>query len=458
MAYQIAEPPTHHDPPSTTMPRVSFYTLGCKLNYAETGTLAMDFEQHAFEVVPFGTPADVTVVNTCTVTGEADRKCRQIIRRALKVNPDAFIVVTGCYAQLQPETLAAIPGVDAVLGAQEKFRLFQVVDAFTKRAQTQVAVSCIDDVTQYGPAFSAEDRTRAFLKVQDGCDYACSFCTIPLARGGSRSQALAPTLAQARAVAARGFKEVVLSGVNIGLYGQEHGLSLLDLLRALDTVDGIERFRISSIEPNLLTDPIIDFVAGSTKFQPHFHVPLQSGDDDVLGKMRRRYRSALYADRVARIKECMPHACIGADVIVGFPAETEARFANTFSFLHELPVSYLHVFTYSERPHTAAVDRLDDMGGTAVPKPERGRRNKKLRILSEKKRQAFYRDHLGTSRPVLWESTEKGGLMYGFTDNYVKLQRPFSADLVGVIEEVRLGAPAPDGTVTAEDAAFLSLL
>ena len=300
-------------------------------------------------------------------------------------------------------------------------------------------------------------------KVQDGCDYSCAFCTIPLARGKSRSAPPGQILAQAREIAGRGFKEIVLTGVNIGLYGQgthDHtpDASLLGLLRALETVDGIERYRISSIEPNLLTDAIIDFVAASSTFQPHFHIPLQSGDDDVLGTMRRRYRRARYTDRLERITRLMPDACIGVDVIVGFPTETEARFDNTYQFLSELPVAYLHAFTYSERPNTPAVDQLDKMGGTPVPKAERSRRNRMLRMLSQKKQHAFYRRHLGTVRPVLWESTEKNGVMYGFTDNYIKVQRPYDAARVGTIEPVRLGSFAEDGTVTAEDAAFVSLL
>lgn len=441
------------------MSRVSFYTLGCKLNYAETNTLQRDFEQHAFSVVPFGEPSDVTVVNTCSVTSEADRKCRNIIRRALRANPDAFVVVTGCYAQLQPEEIAAIDGVDVVLGAGEKFRLFQLVDEFTKREATQIAVSCIDDVREYGPAFSSGDRTRAFLKVQDGCDYSCAFCTIPMARGASRSRSVAATVSQAHEIAENGFKEIVLSGVNIGLFGEDHGSSFIDLIRALDRVEGIERYRISSIEPNLLTDQIIEFAASSERFQPHFHIPLQSGDDFVLGKMRRRYTRDMYADRVRTIKQIMPHACIGVDVIVGYPAENERRFENTWSFIHDLPVSYLHVFTYSERPDTVAVDRLERIGGDRVAKPERSRRNKRLRMLSRKKEHAFYRDHLGNTRPVLWENTSASdGVMGGYTDNYIRVEAEADPLRAGSIESVVLDRLTDRGTVQVRDTEFLSLV
>ncbi len=439
------------------MPRVSFYTLGCKLNFAETSTLERDFRARHYEVVPFGEPADVTVINTCTVTAEAERQCRQIIRRAIRQNPNAFIIVTGCYAQLRPEEIARIEGVDVVLGAREKFHLFELIENFQKKEQTQVAVSCIDDLEEFGPAFSSTERTRAFLKIQDGCDYVCSFCTIPRARGRSRSQPIDATIAQAQQLAEMGFKEIVLTGVNIGLYGQEFGLTLLDLLRALDQVTGIERYRISSIEPNLLTDEIITFVAESRAFMPHFHMPLQSGDNFVLGKMRRRYRRELYAERVARIRELLPDAAIGVDVIVGFPAETPERFENTYRFLNELPVSYLHVFTYSERPGTAAVEQLDRMGAPPVPKSERSRRNRMLQVLSQKKRHAFYRAHQGQVRPVLWESTEKHGLMYGYTDNYIRVQCPFDPERAGQIECVRLGDFAPGGTLVAEDPAFIPL-
>lgn len=439
------------------MSRVSFYTLGCKLNYAETSTIERQFLDRGFQIVRFGEPADVTVVNTCSVTGEADRKCRNVIRRALRANENAFVVVTGCYAQLQPDTVAAMDGVDVVLGSNEKFRLFQLVEEFSKKPETQIAVSCIDDVHEFGPAYSASERTRAFLKVQDGCDYSCSFCTIPHARGRSRSAQIESILQQAHEIADAGYKEIVLTGVNIGLFGQDREESLLELARALDRVDGIERYRISSIEPNLLTNELIDFVAASDKFQPHFHIPLQSGDDVVLGKMRRRYRRQVYASRVHRIVTRMPHACIGVDVIVGFPAETEERFENSYRFISELPVAYLHVFTYSERPGTVAVDRLDRMGGDPVPVPERARRNRMLRILSTKKQEAFYRVHLGTERPVLWEGTIHDGMRSGYTDNYIRVEAPETYAREGDIETVRLEALSENGTVRAGDGAFMPI-
>ncbi len=435
------------------MSRVSFYTLGCKLNYAETSTLQREFEDHSFSVSAFGEPADVTVINTCSVTAAADSKCRNIIRRALRANPDSFIVVTGCYAQLQPETIAAIDGVDVVLGASEKFSLFQYIDEFTKREETQISVSCIDDAAEYGAAFSSGERTRAFLKVQDGCDYTCAFCTIPRARGASRSQSVTKTVEQANDIAARGYKEIVLSGVNIGLYGEDHGSSLITLLRALDGVDGIERYRISSIEPNLLTDEIVEFVAASERFQPHFHIPLQSGDDDILGAMRRRYKRDVYADRVRHIKNLMPHACIGSDVIVGFPGEDEERFQNTCEFIDDLPVSYLHVFTYSERPDTAAVEQIGRMRGEPIPRRVRSNRNRTLRLLSKKKERAFYEAQLGDIRSVLWEHPEKELSMCGYTDNYVRIEAPYDAAREGTIEDVRLERLTQNGNVLAGEAA-----
>ena len=430
------------------MPSVAFHTLGCKLNFAETGTIAQQFRQREWEVVDLGDSADVVVLNTCTVTDEADRKARQTIRRALRANPDACVIVTGCFAQLRPEQVAEIDGVDVVLGATEKFDVFRYVDAFTKNEETQVNVSCIDDVTEFGAAVSSTERTRAFLKVQDGCDYSCSFCTIPKARGRSRSARVDEIVEQASDLADAGFNEVVLSGVNIGLFGLDNGNDLVALLRALDAVEGMDRYRISSIEPNLLTNEIIEFVATSRAFMPHFHIPLQSGDNAVLGDMRRRYRRDVYSDRVEHIKRVMPHAAIGADVIVGFPTETRDSFDITRSFLTDLPVSYLHVFTYSERPGTVAVDAL---GGSPVPKNERRQRNRELRLLSAKKLSAFYREHVGTHRNVLWERAAEGALQTGFTDNHIRVEAPFDQDRIGRIERIHLGTPTSNGMLSEWD-------
>jgi len=430
------------------VPSVAFHTLGCKLNFAETGTIAQQFRQRDWQVVDLGLAADVVVLNTCTVTEEADRKARQTIRRALRANPEACVIVTGCFAQLRPEQVSEIDGVDVVLGATEKFDVFRYVDAFRKYEETQISVSCIDEVTDFGAAVSSTERTRAFLKVQDGCDYTCSFCTIPAARGRSRSANIGDIVAQASSLAKDGFSEIVLSGVNIGLFGQDKGDDLLGLLRALDAVEGMERYRISSIEPNLLTNDIIAFVASSRAFMPHFHIPLQSGDNAVLGDMRRRYRREVYTDRVEHIKSVMPHAAIGADVIVGFPTETRESFETTRSFLTGLPVSYLHVFTYSERPGTVAVDTL---GGSPVPKPERSQRNRELRMLSAKKQTAFYREHAGTQRDVLWERAAEGDLQTGFTDNHVRVEAPYNPKRVGRVERIHLGPPTENGRLSEWD-------
>lgn len=437
------------------MRSVSIHTLGCKLNFAESGTLERQFRDHQYDVVPFGAPSDVTVINTCTVTEEADRKCRQVVRRAIRLNPDTFVVVTGCYAQLEPEEIAAIPGVDVVLGANEKLQLFRYVEAFQKRESTQISVSCIDDVETFGPAYATGDRTRAFLKIQDGCDYICSFCTIPFARGKSRSANIVDVVRQAHEIGDAGYKEIVISGVNIGLFGQDTGERLIDLIAALDNVESIERFRISSIEPNLLTDEIIEFVTESQRFMPHFHMPLQSGDDEILGKMKRRYRSKRYKDRVLKIKEVMPHACIGVDVIVGFPGETDDHFQRTLHLLTELPVSYLHVFTYSERPLSSASSVET---GLSVPKSERSRRNKVLRMHSEKKRAAFYNEHLGTSRTVLWEHSEKNGYQLGFTDNYIRVERASDGVFDEQLETVFLDGVSASGNVQIGEPEFFTLI
>ena len=444
------------------MNRVSLHTLGCKLNYAESGALARAFRDRSFDVVPFGRAADVTVINTCSVTEEADRKCRQAIRRALRLNPETYIVVTGCYAQLRPDAIAEIPGVDTVLGAAEKFKLFDLIGQFRKGEKTQVEVSCIDEAVEFAPASASGSRTRAFLKVQDGCDYSCSFCTIPQARGRSRSARIDSIVDQARSIAAGGAKEIVLSGVNIGLFGEDTGESLPDLLQSLDAVSEVDRYRISSIEPNLLTDRIIEFVGSSRAFAPHFHIPLQSGDDHTLGKMRRRYKSERYRNRVEYIRRVMPDACIGVDIIVGFPGETDEQFMNSFSFLEQLPVSYLHVFTYSERPGTVAVERTESGALQPVPKPVRGNRNAALRRLSAAKREAFYRSQLGQVRPVLWEAgSNRDGMapasMTGFTDNYVKVEAAYDTTRVGCLEPVLLDALTETDAVRAGSPEFLPI-
>jgi threonylcarbamoyladenosine tRNA methylthiotransferase MtaB len=378
---------------------------------------------------------DVLVINTCSVTEQADKKCRNIVSRAVRSNPDVFVAVVGCYAQLKPEEIAAIPGVNLVLGAGQKFNLVSHVQNQQREKEPLISVGEIKDVKDFIPSFSAGDRTRTFLKVQDGCNYFCAFCTIPLARGRSRSASPEETLAQAQKAIDSGAKEIVLTGVNIGDYGTQHETSLLQLIEKLDQLEGVERFRISSIEPNLLNDDIIDFVAQSKKFMPHFHIPLQSGSDDILRAMRRRYRTDLYKERVERILNRMPHACIGVDVITGFPGENEEKFAETRNFLLDLPVSYLHVFTYSERDNTTAL-RIADV----VPNEIRQRRTLELRLLSEKKKRSFYEKFNDTEQQVLWESAEDEGVMYGFTENYLKVSKAWQAADVNSISNVQLGS------------------
>jgi len=398
---------------------VAFHTLGCKLNFSETSTVARQLSEGGFARVNIDETPDVVVINTCSVTDNADSKCRNFVRRSLKSNPIAFIVVIGCYAQLKPDEIAAIEGVDLVLGANEKFNLPSILNELNKKAfgLGEIRVGEIKEVRDFIPGFSSGDRTRTFLKVQDGCDYFCAFCTIPLARGRSRSGTIAQTLDSAREAIKRGAKEIVLTGVNIGDFGKEKGESLLELIQALDKLEGgIERYRISSIEPNLLSEDIIDFVADSTKFMPHFHIPLQSGSDEILSAMRRRYRSDLYRSRIDYIRKKMPHAGIGVDVIVGFPGECDSKFKDTYDFVNSLNVSYLHVFTYSERPNTTAL-RIDDI----VPVQTRQNRNKMLRILSLKKQREHYEKFIGSISQVLIESSEDEDLVFGYTPEYVRV-------------------------------------
>jgi threonylcarbamoyladenosine tRNA methylthiotransferase MtaB len=420
--------------------KVALTTLGCKLNFSETSQIGRVLVDNGFAKVEFSEPADYYVINTCSVTENADKQTKAIVKTALKTNPQAKIVIIGCYAQLKPEEIASISGVSLVLGAKEKFNIHEHLAKLEAVSGTLVFNSPIDDVNTFTSAYSVGERTRAFLKIQDGCDYMCSFCTIPLARGASRSTTIKNIVAKAKEVAANGIKEVVIAGVNIGDFGKtEDGNertneTFFDLIKELEKVDGIERWRISSIEPNLLTDEIIDFVAQSGKFMPHFHIPLQSGSDKILKFMRRKYLTKLYKQRVEKIKSLMPHACIGVDVIVGFPGETEEHFLETYNFINSLDISYLHVFTYSERDNTRALEIAN-----IVPVAERKKRNEMLRILSEKKRQAFYHAQIGQTRKVLWESENDMGLMYGFTDNYVKVAQPFLADSENEIEWVTLG-------------------
>lgn len=437
------------------MSTVAFHTLGCKLNFAETSTIARDFSEKGFAKVGFSEPADVYVINTCSVTENADRETKTVVRSALKQNPDAFVVVVGCYAQLKPGEVSNIEGVDLVLGATEKFKVTEYLNDLTKKDFGEVHSCEINEADFFVGSYSIGDRTRAFLKVQDGCDYKCTYCTIPLARGISRSDALENVLQNAREISAQGIKEIVLTGVNVGDYGKgefgnkKHEHTFLDLVKALDEVEGIHRLRISSIEPNLLKDETIKFVGQSRSFVPHFHIPLQSGSNQMLGLMKRRYQRELYAERVASIKKHMPNACIGVDVIVGFPGETEELFLETYNFINELPISYLHVFTYSERPNTEAFE----MAGV-VPIKERKRRNKMLRILSVKKQRAFYESQLGETLTVLWEGENKGGYITGFTQNYVRVKTFWNPELVNTLQTVTLTKIDEDGEVRIEEEVF----
>lgn len=437
------------------MKKVAFHTLGCKLNFSETSTIARLFEEQGYQKVDFKQSADVYVINTCSVTANADKECKLIVKQALAVAPDAYVVIVGCYAQLKPEEIANIEGVDLVLGASEKFKLLNYLNDLTKKSKAEIYSCEIEEANFFVDSYSFGDRTRVFLKVQDGCDYNCSFCTIPLARGNSRSDSIENALKNADKVAKHGKKEIVLTGVNLGDFmssgtkderqetSENLKYSFIDLIKELDKVDGIERFRISSIEPNLLKDEVIEFVAQSKRFVPHFHIPLQSGSNKILKAMRRRYLRELYVDRVSTIKSLMPHCCIGVDVIVGFPGETDEDFIETYNFLNELDVSYLHVFTYSERDNTDAI-----LLKNVVPIVVRKKRNKMLRILSAKKLRSFYQNHLGETRSVLFEADKKDGYMHGFTDNYIKVKTPYNADLINKLKEVTLDELDADGSVS----------
>jgi threonylcarbamoyladenosine tRNA methylthiotransferase MtaB len=429
----------------TQYKKVAFHTLGCKLNFSETSTIARHFRESGYARVEMEQNPDVLVINTCSVTDQADKKCRNIVSRAIRQNPGVYVAVIGCYAQLKPQEIASIEGVSLVLGANEKFNIVDYVEKAETNQSTQIQAGEIKDVKQFIPSYSRGDRTRTFLKVQDGCNYFCAFCTIPLARGRSRSATIQETLLQAKKAIEDGAKEIVLTGVNIGDFGTPNGETFFDLVKQLDELPGIERYRISSIEPNLLTDEIIEFVSKSKKFMPHFHIPLQSGSDTILQAMRRRYRTDLYRNRIERIKQLMPDACIGIDVIVGFPGETEELFKETQLFLSEMPASYFHVFTYSERDNTTAL-RIAEV----VPMETRFERNKILRIMSEKKKRAFYSEFLQKERKVLWESEKDEEMISGFTDNYIKVRIPWNDGLPNTITNVKISSIDMDCIALAE--------
>ncbi len=428
--------------------KVAFYTLGCKLNFSETSTIARNFQNEGFNRVAFEEKADIYVINTCSVTDNADKRFKTIVKSALKLNENAFLIAIGCYAQLKPEELAVIDGVDMVLGATEKFKVTDYINDLTKNEMGKVHSCEIEEADFYVGSYSIGDRTRAFLKVQDGCDYKCTYCTIPLARGISRSDTLANVLKNAKEISEKNIKEIVLTGVNIGDYGKgefgnkTHEHTFFELVQALDSVEGIHRLRISSIEPNLLTNKTIEFVAKSKSFVPHFHIPLQSGSDDLLKLMKRRYLSDTYTNRVQAIKKAMPNACIGVDVIIGFPGETDELFLETYNFLNQLDISYLHVFTYSERPNTEAIE----MNGV-VPRKVRIKRSKMLRGLSVKKRRAFYESQLENELTVLFESENKEGFIHGFTENYVKVKTPWNPELINTLQHIKLTKIDEDGMV-----------
>lgn len=431
------------------MKKVAFYTLGCKLNYSETSTISRMFEEKGYAKVDFSDSPDIFIINTCSVTENADKKCRKIVREARGISPDAYVAIIGCYAQLKPQEIAEIPGVDAVLGAAEKFRLVELLDGFVRQPNAQVYASTIENANVFNTSYSLHDRTRTFLKVQDGCDYSCTFCTIPLARGNSRSDSIQNILKTAQEIALTDVREVVLTGVNTGDFGIQNGIRVerfIDLVKALNDVNGIDRFRISSIEPNLLTDEIIKFVAQSGKFVPHFHIPLQSGSNKILRLMKRRYQRELYVDRVTTIKTLMPQCCIGVDVIVGFPGETKEDFLETYQFLNELNIAYLHVFTYSEREDTLAAT----LPG-AVPAKERAERSRMLHILSDKKRRKFYEENLHREAAVLFENDVEHGMMHGFTENYVRVVAKYDPLLINEIKNVKLTSINSNNLVEVEE-------
>ena len=432
------------------MKKVAFYTLGCKLNYSETSTISRQFEAKGYRKVEFTDSPDIYIINTCSVTENADKKCHKVVKEARHHSPNAYVAIIGCYAQLKPKEISEIPGVDAVLGAAEKFRLMELLDGFVRQPEPVVMATDIEAANTFNTSYSWQDRTRTFLKVQDGCDYTCSFCTIPLARGASRSDNSDHVVETAQEIALNGVKEIVLTGVNLGDFGIREGgrkERFIDLIKKLDKVEGIERFRISSCEPNLLTDEVIDFVAGSKKFVPHFHIPLQSGSNKILKLMRRRYQRELYVSRVEKIKQLIPHCCIGVDVIVGFPGETDQDFLDTYTFLNELNISYLHVFTYSERNNTLAATLPH-----AVPQKVRAERSTMLHSLSDKKRRFFYEQSLNSTATVLFENDVEDGWMHGFTENYVRVRAKYDPLLVNTLKNVQLVAIAENGMVEIEEA------
>ena len=435
-----------------TSSTVAFYTQGCKLNFSETSSISRQLINDGYNKVDFSDKADIYVINTCSVTENADKECKRIVKLALKTSPEAFIVVVGCYAQLKPEQISEIDGVDLVLGATEKFKLNHYLHDLSKKETTEIHSCEIDDANFFVDAYSIGDRTRAFLKVQDGCDYKCTYCTIPLARGISRSDKLENVIKNAKLISEKGIQEIVLTGVNIGDYGKgefgnkKHEHTFLDLVKSLDKLDGINRLRISSIEPNLLKNETIEFVANSKAFVPHFHIPLQSGSDEILKKMKRRYLTELYTDRVNYIKSLMPHCCIGVDVIVGFPGETEEQFLETYRFLNQLDISYLHVFSYSERANTEA-EKMEN----PVSKGVRHKRSKMLRVLSAKKKRQFYESQMGTNRDVIFEAENKNGFMYGFTENYIRVKAPFQSDWIDTIKKTTLKQLDENGVFIFEE-------